>query len=442
MNYKTSKFRNYSLVFICLLMLASIAVAGSKETVLHSFDTFNGGLFPMSGVIEDASGNLYGVTSEGGVGKAANGYGTVFELSPVSNGWTEKVLYRFAGGADGVDPDVKLVMDQAGNLYGGTCCGGQSNAGTIFELTPQNGSWTKATIYSFSGTDGNNPSGALVFDQSGNLYGECAEGGKNGDGLIFELSPPAQQGNPWTESVLYSFGSVTKNHDGAWPNGGLVFDGNGNLYGTTTYGGSGGKPRTCSSAGCGVVFELSPPAQQGDPWTETVLHNFTGVKDGSHPQSGTIFSKGKLYGTTLDGGTINWSGLGTVFQVSPAQGGTWTESVIYRFSHDPGVPKGALWGLTADQAGNLYGTTLGGGSAKNCPNGQCGAVYELQPPAGKGNLWTEKTLFQFGGLDGLEPVGSLLLSNSGTLYGATEYGGAKRNECKSGGCGTVFQIVP
>jgi hypothetical protein len=240
---------------------------------------------------------------------------------------------------------------------------------------------------------------------------------------------------------IFSFGSVTKNHDGAWPNGGVVFDGKGNLYGTTAFGGSGGKPRTCTSAGCGVVFELSPPAQQGDPWTETVLHNFTSVKDGVNPDSGMIFSNGNLYGTTLNGGTINRHGLGTVFQLTAGQGGTWTESVIYRFSHDPGVPKGALWGLTADQAGNLYGTTVGGGSAKTCPYGPCGAVYELQPPAGKGKAWTERTLFQFGGLDGLEPVGSLLLSNSGTLYGATEYGGAKREYCTSG-CGTVFQIVP
>ena len=307
-------------------MLASIAVAGSKETVLHSFDTFNGGLFPMSGVIEDASGNLYGVTSEGGVGKAANGYGTVFELSPVSNGWTEKVLYRFAGGADGVDPDVKLVMDQAGNLYGGTCCGGQRRRHHL-RIDAAKGSWTKATIYSFSGTDGNNPSGALVFDQSGNLYGECAEGGKNGDGLIFELSPPAQQGDPWTESVLYSFGSVTKNHDGAWPNGGLVFDGMVISMALRRMAALAAN-RAPAVQPDAAYIRVVPPAQQGrslDGNGSPQLHRCKGWLPSSERHD---FQQGKLYGTTLDGGTINWSGLGTVFQMSPAQGGTWTESVI------------------------------------------------------------------------------------------------------------------
>jgi len=437
----------------CLMILsasmifASSAIAGSKETVLHSFNTFSGGVFPMAGLIADSSGNLYGVTWQGGVGKAANGYGTVFELTPSSKGWTQKVLYRFAGGTDGIGPDVHLIFDQAGDLYGGTCCGGQSKFGTIFKLTPQNGSWTKTTIHSFNGTDGNNPSGPLIFDQAGNLYGECAQGGEHADGSIFELSPPVQPGDSWTETTLYSFGSETANHDGAWPNGGLVLDQKDNLFGTTSYGGTTAGIKKCNYAGCGVVFELSPPSKKGNPWTETVLHNFTSGTDGANPESGMIFHQGNLYGTTANGGTKGWLGLGAVFEMSPGKGGDWTETIIYRFppNNNDGIPEEVVWGLTADPAGNLYGTTVGG-YGKGCPYAQCGTVYELKPPASMGTAWTERTLFQFSGLDGIEPVGSLLLSNSGVLYGATESGGAKGKYCTQihglDGCGTVFQIIP
>jgi hypothetical protein len=133
--------------------------------------------------------------------------------------------------------------------------------------------------------------------------------------------------------------------------------------------------------------------------------------------------------------------------MSPGKGGDWTETIIYRFppNNNDGIPEEVVWGLTADPAGNLYGTTVGG-YGKGCPYAQCGTVYELKPPASKGTAWTERTLFQFSGLDGIEPVGSLLLSNSGVLYGATESGGAKGKYCTQihglDGCGTVFQIIP
>jgi len=216
--------------------------------------------------------------------------------------------------------------------------------------------------------------------------------------------------------VLYNFSGGS---DGAYPVGALVADKAGNLYGTTSEGGGG----NCS-AGCGVVFELTPPATRGGLWSETVLYRFTGGSDGAAPQSNLIFdATGNLYGTTGGGGDA--SSDGTVFQLTPPsiQGGVWTETVLYRFAggSDGETP---LAGLVFDHAGNLYGTTLFGGITN------AGTVFQLTPPVTQGGAWTEMVLHTFGrGNDGLDPQAGLIVDNRGTLYGTTI-------------SGTVFKLTP
>ncbi len=169
----------------------------------------------------------------------------------------ETVLYHFKGGSDGAIPSANLVEDSAHNLYGTTMGGGTSNRGTVFEVSPPNTAWTEAVLYSFAGgSDGANPRSDLIFDKAGNLYGTTLAGGGADFGTVFQLAPPATQGAPWTETVLYSF---TGGSDGVNPWAGLIMDSKGNLYGTTMFGGS---------LGAGTVFELSPPATQGGPWTD------------------------------------------------------------------------------------------------------------------------------------------------------------------------------
>jgi uncharacterized repeat protein (TIGR03803 family) len=213
----------------------------------------------------------------------------------------EKVLYNFGNGTDGVAPQAGLVMDAAGNLYGTTYNGGTYNYGTVFELTPAaGGGWTEMVLHNFNndGVDGAYPHAGLIFDAAGNLYGTTHSGGthnascSNDCGTVFELTPSA--GGTWTEKVLYDFYSIRT--DGAFPASSLIFDGAGNLYGTTIFGGA-------SGAGNGTVFELTPAA--GGGWTERVLYSFGA--DGIWPYAGLIFdAAGNLYGTTSFGGTVGW----------------------------------------------------------------------------------------------------------------------------------------
>jgi uncharacterized repeat protein (TIGR03803 family) len=331
---------------------------GWTETVLHSFNN-NGtdGWYPLTGLIFDAAGNLYGTTLYG------QGYGAVFELSPSEGGgWTEKVLYNFTGAYNGRYANG-LTFDSAGNLYGTTSGGGlycslYGGCGTVFELSPTGGgSVTERVLHSFgSGTDGSTPSAPLIFDAAGNLYGTTNAGGAaGGEGTVFELSPTG--GGNWTETVLYSFGPLP---DGAEPwTGALTFDSAGNLYGTTAAGGTNRD---------GTVFELSPTA--GGGWTEQVLHDFGNGTDGFEPFGGLIIdAAGNLYGTTTQGGL---EGEGTVFELAPSGGG-WTETLLYSFVNNGTDGTYPLAGLTFDSAGNLYGTTGLSGT-----NGY-GTAFELTP---------------------------------------------------------------
>jgi hypothetical protein len=312
--------------------------------------------------------------------------------------------------------------------------------GTVFELSPpgqKGGAWTESVIYNFQGnTDGQLPIGDLVFDKQGNLYGATLYGGGHGScnpsfykhcGTVFELSPPKTQGGKWTERVLHGFKG---GRDGANPNGGLVLDNQGNVYGTTYFGGSEGE-HCGAGGGCGMVFALQPPTTKGGAWTEKVLHRFNGV-DGANSDAGVVFdSDGNLFGTTYFGPP---NGFGLVFELRKPSGkvSTWTETVLHPFSNgnDGAYP---IAGLTFDASGNAYGTALGGGT-------HGGVVFRLKP-AQRGNYWPLTVLYNFkGSSDGDHPTADLVFDRKGNLYSTTEWGGAAQS-CQ-GGCGTVFEVSP
>ncbi len=333
---------------------------GWTETVLYSFQggPTDGGKASGS-LIFDASGNIYGTTRDGG-STTCSSCGTVFKLTFANGTWTETVLYAFSGGKDGEYPYAGVIMDASGNLYGMTNRGGTHHLGTVFELSPSNGGWTKTTLLNFSGKDGNGPVVGLTLDAKGNLYGTTENGGTANKGVVFELSPLK---HGWKETVLHSFTGGTS--DGAGPGATVIFDTTGNLYGTTYSGGTG----TCSN-GCGTVFELSPSS---NGWTETIIQSLSDLNQ-SRPNSIVFDAAGNLYGTTRRGGTgkqCKGGGCGTVFELANANG-TWTETVLYSFR---GIPDGAVpfSGPIVDANGNVYGTTVFGG--KYHP----GVLYEILP---------------------------------------------------------------
>jgi uncharacterized repeat protein (TIGR03803 family) len=263
----------------------------------------------------------------------------------------EKVLHSFFRiGTDGADPFASLIIDAAGNLYGTAPYGGDYGKGVVFELMPAgNKHWTEKVLHSFSQAvnDGYFPEASLIFDAAGNLYGTTFYGGAhgsgcggNGCGAVFELIHGAN--GHWTEKVLHSFSD--SGQDGYNPIAGLIFDGAGNLYGTTESGGSG-----CGGWGCGVVFRLTPRAN--GKWTEKVLYAFVGGTDGANPYAGVVLDlAGNLYGTTESGGAY---AVGTVFQLIPSKNGKWTESVLYSFCSASGCTdgNGPIAGLILDAAG-------------------------------------------------------------------------------------------
>src|SRR5208283_1256849 len=325
---------------------------GASESVLWSFGNGTDGSLPFAGLLEDGSGNLFGTTYGGG----ANGRGTVFELTtPTTSAgnWTETILWNFGSGADGTFPDAGLIRDKNGNLYGTTVQGGTNNFGTVFKLTPpttSGGSWTQAILWSFDLTDGDLPEAGLIRDTSGNLYGTTYSGGSTGLGTAFKLRPPTTVGGNWSEEILWNFG---KGADGQQPLAGLIMDANRNLYGTT-YGGG-----TNSS---GTVFELTPPATRGENWTEAILSNLGGAA-GANPQANLIMDKrGDLYGTTTGPYAGALVPVGAVFELTPPLnlGETWTELALWNFADGTdGQPYG---GLVRDKSGNLYGTASVGGA--------------------------------------------------------------------------------
>jgi len=431
----TSKL-SHSVVTILILALsaATTRAAAQTETVLHNFDTAS--QTTNSGLVRDSAGNLYGTSQNGGL----YGFGTVFELSPPAVGstvWATKTIHVFGTSTtDGQYPSSpNLILDSSGNLYGTTNQGGTFGGGTVFELTLQPaGGWAEKILYRF-GTTGTGPifPDSVVFDGAGNLYG-TAGGGLYGYGTVFELSP--KTGGGWAVKTLHNFGAGPK--DGIDPNGGLILDGAGNIYGTTFMGGA----HTASAVG-GTVFELSPPAAGRTYWAETILHSFgVGVDvppgDGWDPVGGVVMDgAGNLYGTTYNGGIYDTSNTGgTAFELSPSTGGGWTETILHNFSENNVDGFWPCGSLTLDSAGNLYGTASAGGSRVDSPTYLLGVAFELSPPAAGGTTWTETILHPFGAKkDGQYPTSNLIFDNEGNLFGTTNRGGVFST-------GTVFEITP
>jgi uncharacterized repeat protein (TIGR03803 family) len=275
-----------------------------KERVLYSFGSLaTDGVVPNAELLP-ANPGFYGVTREGG----AHGFGTVFLVTPQAGegNWNETILYSFAGSGDAAFPSGGLVADRVGNLYGVTLLGGANNLGAVYQLSPptrEGGSWTETVIFSFSGPDGTLPSGRLEFDQSGALYGTTDGGGSLQEGTVFQLAPSSRPGGSWIQSVLYNFSG---GQDGGNPVAGVIINNMGRVFGTASTGGSG-------ALSGGVIFRLDPPVNQGDPWTETVLHSFGGP-DGFRSLSQLVRRNGGFYGTTSAGGL---NGTGTVFVLTP-----------------------------------------------------------------------------------------------------------------------------
>jgi uncharacterized repeat protein (TIGR03803 family) len=426
----------YASVFF---MLASCASAQYTLKTLYAFGFSDDGFSPNGGLVTDGAGNLYGTTADGG--NRGSGYcllskepncGTVFELTPTSDGgWTETILYTFAGFDDGATPHAGVIFGANGNLYGTTSDGGGRTTecpyvcGTVFQLVPGSNGWSESLIHSFGGTpDGFDPYSSLALGGDGNLYGTTRLGGRYGGGTVFELIKSSS--DTWTEKILHSFSGP----DGGDPEAGLVFDKYGNLYGTTLTGGK---------YNFGTVFAL---VREGGGWTARPLHDFTGGSDGGWPISSLTFDgAGNLYGTAYLGGITSdcisqyssWKGCGVVFELAPTTSGPWNETVLYSFvgGNDARNPIGEV---IFDSEGSLYGVSVQGGSATNCYDDGCGTVFKLSPGM---SGWTESVIQNFNaGNNGEGPSGNLLMDGSGNLYGTTQL--YPSVSC----CGSVFELTP
>jgi uncharacterized repeat protein (TIGR03803 family) len=411
-----------SVMAACLMtLLAAQSVQAQTYTVLYTFTGWSDGGNP-AGVIQDAKGNLYGTTFEGGdFSNSCSGLcGVVFKLSKTGK---ETVLHNFTDYPDGKQPLAGVIRDAEGNLYGTTDGGGTHGAGAVFKLSRTG---KETALYNFCSAnnceDGGYPAAGVIEDAKGNLYGTTAYGGVGSSctqcGTVFKLSKTGKH------TVLYRF---TGGADGGYPLGGVIQDAQGNLYGTTFYGGD----LSCNPPnGCGVVFKLSKMGK------ETVLHSFTGGADGGNPSAGLIQdTKRNFYGTTENGGDLSCIsgglGCGVVFKLSK----TGRETVLHSFTGgaDGWNPSGVI----QDTQGNLYGTTYYGGHCGN--RFGCGTVFEVSKTG------RETVLYRFCSQsvcsDGLWPQAALIRDAQGNLYGTTYYGG--NESCWDHlGCGVVFKLTP
>lgn len=414
----------------------------TQENVVYTFQGGTDGVAPYAALLVKSN-EFYGTTFNGGVGPSG-GFGTVYKLSPSS---VKSVLYTFQGGNDAANPEAGLIAGKGGVLYGDTAFGGGATkctggCGAVFELTPSGSGYSERVIYAFQGgSDGIAPVGNLLLDKSGALYGTTDRGGGTpcapgslppGCGTVFKLTPA---GSGYTETIVYRFQG---GNDGALVPDGLIRDANGALYGTTQAGGGSGCDAGSGVDGCGTIFKLSPA---GSGYTESVLHRFQGApNDGSRPHGALLAGKnGVFYGVTVSGGPHSAcmnngvAGCGTVFDVKTSG----KERVLYSFgvAGDGQLPFDDN-GLDTDSNGALYGTTELGGTAK-CA---CGTVFKLAP---SGSGYTETVLHSFKGSsrnDGSGPRTSLRADTAGALYGTTPSGGS--GVCSSGGCGVVFKVSP
>jgi hypothetical protein len=431
------------LVFLApLVYLAPCPSAAQSYETIYSFEGSPDGANPRGGLVIAANGALFGTTFAGGT----SGSGTVYELTYAKGtGWKETVLHNFGGSPDGANPESTLAFGSTGALYGTTRMGG-AGFGALFEMAPPTTSgspWTETVLGSFGIGQNALPNGTGLIDKSGTLYataqGTLFDEG-NPLGSVIALVPPATQGGARTQYELYDFGLDL----GEGPRAGVVSVG-GSLCGTTYFG--------------NTIYELAPPTIQGGAWTETTLYTFAGPPSDGHWPLGalTVGPGGVLYGTTSIGGTGSCphayvqDGCGTVFQFTPpaTPGGAWTESVIYSFTGANGDGAYPEASVVIGKDGALYGTTTYGGIyAAACPDdydfpGGCGMVFKLTPPSAPGGAWTETVLHDFThpNGDGIHPVGPLVLSSTGVLYGTT-YAGGTTGEGANAGEGTVFAIEP
>ncbi len=351
--------------------LSPSAVAGGTwiETVIYSFNNVTGD-FPLGNLAVDRQGNLFGTTSYGGDPTCL--CGTVFKLkAPAVAGGTSSFrnLHSFTKtSGDGAYPQVGVVLDSKGSVYGTATQGGANGMGMAYKIASAGNGFVETILLSFDLTT-RGYSGPLIFDATGNLYGAALNGGTYGRGSVIELSPPASGTGSWSVTVLTTFRAGTST--GYYPDGPLIQDAQGQLYGTNMSGGrlNGGQ------AGAGTIFRLTPPVSAGGPWTVSTLYSFTGGSDAATPFSGLTLSRqtGVFYGITGNG--ANYTGCGVIFQLVPPAiaGGQWTESTFHTFVQSPDgcYPSSSP---TLDAAGNLFGATFEGGGIANS-----GVVYEVVP---------------------------------------------------------------
>lgn len=335
--------------------------------------------------------------------------GAVFELSPSGAGVQFQVLAFLPAGSIG---GGRLLRDNAGNLYGGTWQGGLNGCGFVYRLSPTaQPPWTSTILHQFACKEGAHASYGLISDASGNIYGVTHDGGINDEGSAYELSPNSD--GSWTYTVLHEFSTP----EGNGPQTALIFDTQGNLFGGNEIG----------------VFELSPSS--GGTWSESTAYTFSG-NDGSNPLGDLMFdSAGNLYGTNQAGG--QYFG-GTAFRLTPNGSDGWTSTVLHSFGGSKADGYAPYSGLVADAAGNLYGNTLAGGSST-----ENGIVYELSP--GANGTSTETILHRFGvtgSPKGTLPEGALVFDSAGNLYGTTTAGGDPSCYQPAGGCGVVYRLMP
>jgi uncharacterized repeat protein (TIGR03803 family) len=439
-------------IVLTTVALASVASADSKEKVLYSFQGGSDGQFPAGGVVFDKAGNLYGATYEGGSTCSSPGCGTIFQLSPGSGGtWTETILYGFNGN-QGSRPEGGVIADKSGNLYGttayggsGTCIllGGNVGCGVVYELSPpaqEGGQWTYTVLYNFrGGKDGQIPHGDLTLDDAGNLYGATLYGGGHGS-----CNAPYFQhcGTVFKLSTPKQKGgkwteevlhSFKSGTDGANPNGGLLLGCKGVIYGTTFAGGT----QNCAYqgyVGCGTAFRLTPPSGNRGDWSEKQLHVFSGKNGGANPAGELVFdAEGSLFGIAQAGGYNN-EGDGVAFRLTSVDGAEWKETVLHVFSSNNRGGATPLAGLLFDTQGDLYGTA----SWSHVSDGD---VFRIEPPSREGGDWTLRALYGFAGPpDGATPGAGLVLDKRGNLYSTTQMGGT--GQVCQGGCGIVFEVSP
>ncbi len=404
----------YSLQLLtCIVTLATLLIAArpaqaQSETVLYNFCSAvncTDGSGPDSRLIRDGAGNFYGTTRWGGV----FGFGSVFELSPNgSNGWNETVLYSFSGGQNGPDGAYpwrfsNLIFDSKENLYGTTAYGGVYGLGVVFELSLVGTTWKETILHNFAGgtSDGSYPSGDLTMDLAGNVYGTTPIGGSAGGGIVFELSP---SNTGWTEQVIYSSGldNYGYNITGVGMAAGLSMDGAGNIYG----------------ANGDSVIELSPNAQGG--WNLAVLHTFTAPVDQNALDLGDVGTPvldqaGNIYGTTIVGGP--W---GVVYKLSPGKKGKWKAQTIHAFNGEDRDGVSSAGTLLIDAKENIYGVSYIIGGKSNI-----GDLFELIPQTGVVR-YAPQILWSFGVqlADGWLPSSGLIADSAGNLYGTTSGGGS------------------